>query len=265
MSRIDRPAVLALPPLAALLFALALAPKPAGAQAGAFSKPDSGRLVVYTDGREVGSEDFSFQQHGDSLVVTATARRAARGRDGSIHKFRKSMGLVAGAGDFALVSYLSQQDFDGHTIRRQVIPGDTVLTATIESDERGSADKLPRPPGRVYVLDSGLYTLFDLIGRNLHGRLFGERRIGIVALGDSSITFEATARPAGSDTVRWGNRRVVAPKLRIEDGENVFTLWTSPTGQMLRLENADHQLAVTREPPAAPTAPTPKRARPKPR
>jgi hypothetical protein len=246
--------------VAAALFAAA---RPVRAQEPG-SVSDSGRLVVFSHGEPVATEDFQYEQHGDSLFVTSHADRHAKAADGTVKPYMKSMELIEHADDGAILLYLSTEKFDGKKINRSVLPSDTTITVTTEKDDYfGSADKLVRLPGRLYVLDAGLFTLFDVIGRNLHGRIFGERPVALVTMGNSNRAIAATAAPAGRDTIRWGTKPVVADRITLTDSSSVFTLYTSPSGSLLRLENADADLVVMRQPPAVPAAS--RRRRPPPR
>jgi hypothetical protein len=247
--------------LGSALLATALC-APARAQDSTSTVIDSGRLLVYSKGRPIGIEDFQYERRNDTLFITSRVGRKSRGADGSDKPYAKNMEILAGAADFDLLGYMSNEDFDGHHVLRTLTLGDTAFTAVLEVDKRGVADRLVRPPGRVFVMDSGLFTLFDVMGRNLHGRLFGPRPVALVTLARENHTAEATATPAGLDTLRWGAKRVLASKVELRDSTSAFTMWTSPNGEMLRLENRATDLVVMREPP--PVA-APKRRPPHPR
>ncbi|HTR97701.1 MAG TPA: hypothetical protein VMH61_07335 [Candidatus Acidoferrales bacterium] len=246
-----------LPTLPALL--LLLAPAAAPAQETTSTVIDSGRLVLYAHGRAMGSEEFQYERRNDSLFVTAHADHIAPGADGTPKHFVKDMGLIVDSDDFGMRSYTSSERFDGHQVNRTVTPQDTTFTATLEVDGRGTADRLVMPPGRVFVLDGGVYTLFDIVARNLRGHLFGERPVSMLALGSPTAIVDATARDAGPDTVKWGAKRIVSQRVVLSDSTSTFTLWISPEGQLLRLEPAGVDMAVVREPPRA--ASVPKRRR----
>ena len=242
------------PLAAAALFIAALA-APSGAPVAQESGSkilDSGRLVVFSHGDPVGTEDFQFETRHDTLFVTSQANRKARTSGGAIQPYMKSMEVIARNDDWALLTYASTERFQGHTVNRSILLSDTTLTVAIEKDTYGTADKLVRLPGRIYVMDAGLFTLFDVIGRSLHGRIFGPRPVPLVALGDQNVSIDATATPAGRDTIRWGTRPVVADRITLADSTSTFTLFTGPSGSLLRLENAQADLVVMREPPAVP-------------
>jgi len=242
--------------------ALLLCAAPAAAQDHAPASLDHGRFVIIDHGNAIATEDFDYTSSGDSIVITSMARRRLRGPDGAEKEMTKKLGMVVNAFDFGLRSYTSNQEFDGHTSVKGVIPGDTSMTVYSEIDGAGNAERVTQPPGRLYIMDPMLFTLFDVIGRGLHGRSFTKRPIELVTLGATSGTVEASVEDAGTDTLRWGGRPTFARHLRLSDESGSFAVWMSPAGQMLRLENAENDLVVMREPPASATPP--RRRRPAP-
>ena len=221
---------------------------------------DSGRLVVYDHGKVVGVEEFQFDRGGDSLLVSATHTRMVRSPEGQQEKWEKKFGLVMGASDFDVHSYTSNIAFAGHVRVRGIVPGDTAMTVYSEVDGAGDAIRIPQPPGRWFVMDPMLFTLFDVICRNLSAQGLSRRPIELVTLGDEPGSNEATASAAGQDTVRWGGHRLVARRWTLEDPSGRFTMWASPKGYLLRLVHEASGLEVMREEPKP--APKPKSAKP---
>ena len=241
---------------------LAFCARPTGAQAPAGGVLDSGRFVVFSRGEPVATEDFEYERRNDTLFVTSRTDRRARADDGSIKPYMKSMELIAHADDWAMLTYLSTEKFDGHKINRLVALTDTTITVAIQKDDFGAADALERLPGRMYVMDAGMFTLFDVIARSLHGRIFGARPVALVALADHNASLYATATPAGRDTIRWGSRPAIADRITLTDSTSTFTMYVSSAGNLLRLENKVADVVVMREPPALP--PATRRRRPAP-
>lgn len=209
------------------------------------------------DGNQiVASEDFEYVFSGDSVTVTSSMKRKARNADGTMVDLAKRMALVVDANDFGLRSYLSNLEYDGHTQVRGVIPGDTAMTVYNETDGAGGADRLIQPPGRLFMMDPGLFTLFDVVCKNLKGKpLTTKRPIQIVAMSQSVDAVEATVVAVGADTVVWGGKRTPLRKLQLSDPSGDFVAWVNASGQMLRLEHPASGLVVMREEPAAPKKP----------
>lgn len=247
--------------IAGLAIPLALAAS-APAQDPPSGTLDRGKFVTFRGDVPISTEHFEYSRQGDSLVVTANTERRRRKPDGSEERMTKSMELHARANDFGMLKYTSTETVDGRIVARSILPNDTMLTVVTERvGGVGGADVIDRPPGRFFAIDTGLFTLFDVIGRNLRHRIFGSRSVQLVVLGTDARNVEATATLAGPDTVVWGGRRVVTERIALRDSTSAFTLWLSPEGHMLRLESEDGQLVVMREPPA--TRSSVKRPRPK--
>lgn len=235
----------------ALLFLL-IASVPAIAQPPAESI-DQGNFIVYLKDRAIGAETFGIEAHIDSITAAARSYRKKKTEAGE-EMIEKQMVLTVGRADFALRFYQSNETFHGTTMITGVVAGeeDTALTIYREQKEgAGVADRLVAPPGRVFVLDSGIYSLFDLICLNLHGKVFASRPISLLTLSAVRDTIvEAEVTDLGTETIRWGARPVQARKLQLKDGATVFQVWVGPTGKMLRLTHEPTGLRVERDPPA---------------
>ncbi len=246
------------PILAGLALTAALAAL-AHAQGADFKLLDRGKLITYQGDVPVATEEFTYSRQGDSLLVTAGSERRRRLRDGSEQRLSKAMVLYVRAEDFGLLNYTSNETLDGQLVVRTIEPSDTLLTVHTEVEGvRGGTDLVARPPGRIFAMDQGLFTLFDVIGRNLQHRIFGSRPVQLVVLGNETHNVEATATLAGADTVVWGGKRVVTERIALRDSTSAFTMWLSPEGHMLRLESEDGRLVVMREPPAPPPVKRPR-------
>lgn len=238
------------------MIALAVLP---GAAAASKKVTDAGVFKVYQYDKALGTETFTFAQGGDSIVVVSEIKQEIPVRDGKL-KLHKEMLLVANAFDYSLREYHSAQVVDDEPrLSRAVTVGDTLLSSYRESGDRGEGDRLRLPPGRLFMVDGQVFTLFDIICRNLSSEQFDERPVMIMVLGPRDSLYDATAKDLGSETIRWGSKPVVARKLEIRDLKNSFTAWLAPrTGHMLRLVNQENGLRVEREPP--PVKPAAKRS-----
>jgi hypothetical protein len=245
--------------LAPFLLLAVLAPVPARAQGAA--PADSGRLIVFDGETPIANERFSFLFTGDSLALTAVSERRLQDEHGQRHLFRKSMALIADARDLGLRRYFSVQEFQGHNLTRGLVPGDTSITYYVERDGAGEAKRLVQPPGRLYVLDSAMFSLFEVLCRGLAGKTFTTRRVQMLALADEMTTPLATVTQLPLDTLRAAGRRVPARHYRFEDPSATFELWADTRGRLLRLAHVGSALHVEREPdpPAAKPASRKKR------
>ena len=233
---------------------LALLPAP-GARAQVAAAVDSGQLIVFEKDLPVATERNVFQYLGDSLVVVATTHRDFVDEHGAHHPLKKSMMLVVDSRDLGLIRYLSTQDFNGHEIIRGLLPSDTSMTYYVEMDGGGNADQVVQPPGRLFVMDSQMFSLFDVVSRSLAKKTFTTRRVQLLALQPDSLAAPlATVTALGADTLVDGRAKLAVKHFAFEDQSARFELWSDAQGRLLRLVHAESGLRVERVPAAAAAA-----------
>lgn len=245
----------------ALVLSAALAP---AALAQAPAADDSARFVIFEQAVPVAHERCVYQFMGDSLVITARTVRRFADEKGQLHEFTKNMALVVDSHDLGLMHYTSVQDFQQHEVVRGLVPGDTAMTYFDEVDGSGSAIRVTQPPGRLFVLDAQLFTLFDVLCRSLAGKEFETRRVQLLALAPDTLTMPvATITLNKPDTLSLGTRRVPARHYSLQDEDVRFELWADAGGRMLRVAHEPTELSVERvaDAPSVPRAtPRPRRA-----
>ncbi|MEK7331380.1 MAG: hypothetical protein AAB113_11325 [Candidatus Eisenbacteria bacterium] len=248
--------------LAILVAASAIvAALPAGARGDVV---DKGSFKIFRNDRALGAETFEIVEVQDSLVVRARqflTLPTSRGDE----PFEKGADILVNRNDFALRQYQSTRTYRGVTTVRALVVADTHYVAYREGEGRGEGESRILPPGRLFVMDSQVVTLFDLLCRSLQGTSFASRPINLLALGPRDTMLDARAVVLGSETIRWGSRPVVARKLQlVADSQTTFTLWVGSQGQLLRLSEPVGGLRAERDPPAVKRRPPPPPPPPKP-
>jgi hypothetical protein len=247
-------------PALAFVAALLLAAFAPAVRAQVPASGDSGMFVIFEQAVPVANEHFQYQFMGDSLMITSTTRRQFQDDKGQRLSFVKRMVLVVDAHDLGLMRYTSNQEFHDRKLVNGLLPGDTVMTHFSEREGVGSADRLVQPPGRLFVLDPQLFTLFDVLCRSLAGKEFVSRRVQLVALAPDSLSMPlATITVGKPETYLLGSVRVPARRYAFEDQGVRFDLWADAQGRMLRLANEPSGLSVERAPDAKPASATKKR------
>jgi hypothetical protein len=235
--------------------AIAATPSPSPSDA-----VDQGSFKIYRHDRSLGAETFEFIDTHDSLIVRARQHLTLPTPQGD-QPLERAADLHVSRIDFSLRDYQSTRSFLGTKIMRGLSLSDTHYVAYREDDRGGEGESRVLPPGRLYVMDSQLVTLFDLICRSFHAKSFESRAINLLALGPRDTLLEARVVVLPSETIRWGGRPVVARRLQVvADSQTTFTLWVGSRGQMLRLSEPAGGLRAEREPPAVkrrPAAPKP--------
>jgi hypothetical protein len=211
---------------------------------------DQGSFQLYLGHRALGAETFEYVTTQDSLVVRARQSLVVPTSHGD-EKLEKGADILIGRSDMSMRAYQSTREFRGTKQVRALAFADTHYVAYREgSGQISTGDSYPLPPGRLFVMDSQVMTLMDLICRSLNGESFDRRPINLLALGPVDTMLEATVVARGTETISWGGKPVVAHKLDIvADSRITFTAWVGPRGQMLRLTEPITGLRVTRDPP----------------
>jgi hypothetical protein len=241
--------------LATLVAAAALvAVLPTGARAALV---DKGSFKIFRRDRALGAETFEYDQSQDSLVVRARqflTLPTSRGDE----PFEKGADIMVDRNDFTLRQYQSNRTVHGETMKRGLMLADTHYVAYREGAGLGEGESRVLPPGRLYVMDSQLVTVFDLLCRSLHATSFSSRPVNLLALGPRDTMLAARVVVLASETIRWGSRPVVARKLQlVADSQTTFTLWVGSQGQLLRLSEPLGGLRAERDPPAIKRRPPP--------
>jgi hypothetical protein len=250
-----RALVLVLPIAVAAGLALAQTPAPSK-----HPPLDQGRFIIRSGGKQVGFEDFSFWVLADSLCLASQSLTIQDPGDGKPDTVDKRVFVAVGKDDYLLHSYQSNQKFRGKEQVRGIVMGDTLFTLYREYEGHGVGDRLVLPPGRMFVMDSGLYSLFELMSLSLKGQSFQQRPVFVLALGERDTIVEATLARAGRDTLRIGGTSTVTTRWRMSQGPVTLELWTDAQGRLMRVAHPPTGLVVERQP----TAVKPRRPSPKP-
>lgn len=208
---------------------------------------DLAQYRVYVRDRMIGTEIFTLEPHGDSVIVVSNVDEMLPTPDGP-KRFQKKVGMSVKALDFGLLDYTSETTFLDRFLRRGITVAETTITGYHENKDGGYGDTMLRPPGRVYIIDSQAFVLIDVLLRSLHGKLAGERSLPVIVLTEPRDTvLEVTMRPGALDSITWQGRKVTARRITLTDGRTEFLTWTAKAGHLLRLEEPVTGLRVERD------------------
>jgi len=209
---------------------------------------DTGTFIVYQGDKAIGTETFSVTVNGDRLHMRSKVEQQVRTGDGDT-KLEKEMTLIATRFDYAIKTYNSSQKFRGRVLDRGVSVAETTVSVFREIDQRGEGNVLALPPGRLFLIDPMLFSLFEYMCLSLKDHTFDTRPISVLVLGPTDSLLEAHVTDLGKESIRWGQKPVQARKLKIGDDRTTFEAWVGPTGGLLRLELPGQELRVERSAP----------------
>ena len=128
---------------------------------------------------------FEILARGDSLLMTSLVVHTVPTPNGDL-PLEKNSFLVASMFDFGLRRYDSHQKFQERLLSRSVQVAETSLTIYRELDKAGHAEVIAAPPGRLFIIDPMMFTLFDLMCLSLQGRTFETRPLSVLVLGPAT-------------------------------------------------------------------------------
>lgn len=210
---------------------------------------DQGSFKIYRHDRALGAETFEMAEGHDSLIVRTRQYLSIPTSQGE-EPLERAAELYVNRHDFSVRDYQSTRTHRGSSTTRGLVIADTHYVAYREDRQGGVGESRVLPPGRLFVMDSQLVTLFDLICRSVHQKSFESRTINLLALGPRDTLLEARVVSLPAETIRWGAKPIVARKLQIVvDTQTTFTVWVGPKGQMLRLSEPAGGLRAERDAP----------------
>src|SRR5262249_24048328 len=164
---------------------------------------DQGAFRIYRQNQALGLETFEIVEGHDSLVVHAHQTLHLPG-DPEDDPLVREVNLLVNKYDLSLHAYASTRTHHGVTVQRGLTVAATHYVAFRQSPRGGEGDSRVLPPGRVYVMEAQVVTLFDLIGRSLQGKTFASRPLNLLALGPQDTMLDARVVSLGNETIRWG-------------------------------------------------------------
>ena len=206
---------------------------------------DNGVYRVYFQDRLLGTETFSLEPRGDSVLVFSSVDEKIPTPRGD-EPLKKKAELAFKTLDYDIAFYTSEQDFLGKKLVRGLSPHDTTLTSYREDQSFGGGDTFRRPPGRLFVIDSQVFVLFDVMLRSLHGAMM-ERPLTVMILGDPRDTIMTiSCEPGATENVQVQGKAYPALRVAFSDGTSTFDAWVAKSGQMLRLDQPAAGMRVER-------------------
>jgi len=217
---------------------------------------DAGSFVILQYDRPVGREDFTITTRRDSVILKSTSTLTY---DPAQPERVKYMQCTLRADNWVLLEYTAAQKIQDVDHRVRIAPGpDTTVTIYKEQGINGVGDTYYRPPGRLYVLDAMMYSLFQVMSQSLGPLDFKERTIAVVTVGIRDTVVEARLRKLPDESIRWGSKPMTAHKLRFEQGVLALDVWTDTRHRVLRITHQPSGLSVERKAPAVKAAAKPK-------
>ena len=139
-----------------ILIAAAFLAAPAPASAALI---DKGSFKIFHHDRALGAETFELREGQDSLMVIARQYLSIPTSQGE-ESVERVAELLVRRTDYTLRDYQSSRTRRGITTTRGLALSDTHYVAHRADQRGGIGESRVLPPGRLYIMDSQLITLF---------------------------------------------------------------------------------------------------------
>jgi hypothetical protein len=243
----------ALAPAVAVAFALIaaglLSPRPASAQLPTWTAVDSAWFEIFQDDRLLGTEEYRSYFTNDTLVVGSTLRLTGVGEGSRLPRQKNTTMLSNARNSYPLLfQVISLAQDTTQTLAINCVFTDTAVVIYHESKDMGRGESIGLPPGRLYVLEPGIYAQVQtLAGDFARGSQVRRRQPVLIPSMRSVVDIHLTRGPKE----RLGQDGHVVETTRVELTDKLIKLvaWVDAEGRMWKMEAPGQGLRVERQVP----------------
>jgi hypothetical protein len=185
----------------------------------------------------------------DTLITASTVRLDGAGPESSLPFEKRSTFLQRSFDSYPLVFQIVEQPrIDTlQTMALNCVFRDTVAVIYKESKQRGVGTSVALPPGRLYILEPGIYLQVQLLLSDfLAGSQQTRRQPVLIPSAEQVVDLFLTRGPLEPIVVR--GRKVDARRVDFTDKLTNLVGWMDDQGRLLKLEAPGQGLRVERGP-----------------
>lgn len=233
--------------------------RPAAAQA--WAPVDSATFEIYQDDRLLGVEHYRSFRTNDTLIVASALELPGASPNSTLPRYKDTMFFLRSLDSYPLVFHVSETGRDSTESRSlRVSFNDTTAVIYRESWRGGVGDAVAIPPGRLYLLEPGIYgqiqkLLGDFVQSKQHKR---KQAVLIPAIAQ---IVDITLARGPQENLGQGRFMVKTTRVDMTDKMTSLSAWLDSGGRMWKLEAPAQGLRVERLLPEAllaePAAETP--------
>lgn len=229
---------------------------------------------IYSGDTRLGTEKFRIYATHDTLISASTVRLDGAPPTSSLPFEKRTTFLQRAYDSYPLVFQIVEQPRSDttKTMALNCVFRDTVAIVYKEANEHGVGTSIALPPGRLYILEPGVYLQIQLLLADFLAGSQEKRRQGVlIPSADQVVDLYLTRGPVEPIVVR--GHRVDAQRVGITDNLTNLVGWMDTEGRLWKLEAPGQALRVERGPEIkekgaeapAPAAPAAKKKRPAPK
>ena len=230
-----------------VLCLLAGAP-PAHAQAGASPPMEEASFDIWSGTTRLGTEKFRIYTSNDTLIIASTVQLDGTAKDSKLPYEKRTTFLQRAFDSYPLVFQTVEYKRDStQMLALNCLFRDTVAVIYREIDGRGTGESVALPPGRLYILEPGIYLQVQLLVSDfLKGAQDERRQPVLIPSAVAVVDLYMKKGPVEGIIVR--GKRVDAQRVEITDKLTRLVAWADTEGRMWRLEAPGQGLKVERGP-----------------
>jgi hypothetical protein len=246
-----RAAALTIPAAIALALVLVLAPAPPlAAQPTTWTLRDSATFEIYQDDRLLGVETFRTFRTNDTLVVGSALRLPGRAEGSSLPRLKNTTFLRRYDSSFPIVFQVSEVGEDSTVFRAiNCVFNDTTVVVYKEDSGVGQGTTLALPPGRLYLLEPGIYAQVQTLAGDFV-QSSQDKRKQPVLIPSAGVVVDLFLTRGPREQLGQGSHIVETTRIAISDKLTELVAWVDDAGRMWKMEAPGQGLRVERPMPA---------------
>ena len=246
--------LLAAAAVALALFALPVRPA-AAAMPETWVLEDSTTFEIYQDEQMLGIEEYRLYRTNDTLIVGSALRLTGAGEQSNLPRQKNTTFLRRADSSFPLVFQVSEVGRDTMNSKAiNCIFSDTTVMIYHEMRGGGKGEAIALPPGRLYILEPGIYAQVQTIAGDFVQRS-QPRRKQPVLIPSARLVVDLFLTRGARERLGQGGHVVETTKVELTDKLTRLVAWVDDQGRMWKMEAPGQGLRVERAVPAVAAKP----------
>lgn len=204
---------------------------------------------IWSGERRLGTEIFQIYATHDTLITASTVRLDGASPQSTLPFEKRTTFLQRAYDSYPLLFQITEQPRSDSTATMALncVFRDTVATIYKEARERGVGTSVALPPGRLYILEPGIYLQVQLLLADfLAGSQDKRKQAVLIPSAEQVVDLYLTRGPMEAIVVR--GKRVDAQRVDFTDKLTMLVGWVDREGRLWKLEAPGAGLRVERGP-----------------
>jgi hypothetical protein len=213
---------------------------------------------IYNGQTHLGTEKFRIYASHDTLITASTVRLDGLSKDSPLPFEKRTSFLQRSFDSYPLLFQITEQPRGDttNTMALNCIFRDTVATIYKEASGRGVGTSVALPPGRLYLLEPGIYLQVQLLLADfVAGTQEKRKQPVLIPSAEQVVDLWLTRGPIEPVVVR--GKRIDAQRVEMTDKMTNLVGWLDSSGRMVKLEAPGQGLRVERGPEITAKKPVP--------